>query len=383
MSIKTYKTIIIGGGISALGCAHKLIENKYANFKLISPEIGGRILESKNNQVEYGAYYVMSIYHNTASFINLGHRIKLSSLRFHKSTHSYKLFDKKLYSCIFQLIRLFLILRKFKKHYELFKHKCLFQSQINCLKSDAYLWKLYNSNAKSFIKEKSIEKIVYNYLAEALHGTTFLPIKCLNAFEFLHFSLPLIVPIYLFNFRKKEAINLVKDNWIKDQVISIKVDSGRYKVLTKNKAIFFCEKIVMATPPIISKHLLKFKESLREPANAHMFHLSGDLKHNSNKDYTNLFNNKSRMLAIAKQKDGSYLLYTTHKKPNFDNYFSKYKIIKHKYWNPAFNIGGSNIINFNQGRNLFLIGDNNICGIEDSYIYGMYAANKILGKTMD
>ncbi|MBI2151151.1 hypothetical protein HYU21_00290, partial [Candidatus Woesearchaeota archaeon] len=230
---------------------------------------------------------------------------------------------------------------------------------------------------------QKIEKITYNYLAEVLHGTAFLPIKMLNAFEFLHFSLPLILPTHEFKFKKKLATNLVKDNWIKDKVISIKVDSGRYKLSTKKGTIFFCEKLVIATPPSISKRLLMLKEKLREPAKAHMFHLSGCLKPNWNKYSTHLFNNHSRMLAIAKQRDNSYLLYTTEKKPNFNKYFSKCKLIKHKYWSPAFNIGGSNLLNFNQGKNIFLIGDNNICGLEDSYIYGMYAANKILGKTID
>ncbi|MBI2151162.1 hypothetical protein HYU21_00345 [Candidatus Woesearchaeota archaeon] len=48
MSNKTYKTIIIGAGISGLGCAHKFMENNYTGFKIISPDIGGRIFESKN-----------------------------------------------------------------------------------------------------------------------------------------------------------------------------------------------------------------------------------------------------------------------------------------------------------------------------------------------
>ena len=114
-----------------------------------------------------------------------------------------------------------------------------------------------------------------------------------------------------------------------------------------------------------------------------MLHLIGEIKSDWNQSDGNLFDDKNRMLAIAHQRDNSYLFYTKDAKPDLNKYFYNFKIIKHKHWNPAFNIGGDNIIDFIQGKNLFVIGDNNICGLEDSYIYGMYAANKVLGRTID
>lgn len=382
MAANTYKTIIVGAGISGIGCAHKFLENNH-DFKIISPDIGGRILESESKTVEYGAYYIMSIYHNTASFVKKGRRIKPSKLVFHKSNHSYSMFNKKLFTHFVQLIRLFFILWKFKKHYKKLKKKSLYESQITCLKNDDYLWELYNTNAHSFIEKNKIKEIVYDYMAEVIHGSAFTPIKNLNAFTFLHFSLPLIVPVYEFIFKKKEVLSLIRKNWIKDEVVKIKYKNKKYEILTKNNKKLFCDNLVVATTPTISKKLLKLKQALREPANAHMFHLLGEIKPNWNKGEENLFDDKNRMLAIAHQRDNSYLFYTKNAKPDFAKYFFNYKILKHKHWNPAFNIGGSNIIDFVQGKNLFLIGDNNICGLEDSYIYGMYAANKVLKKTLD
>src|SRR3989338_8901891 len=100
MSANTYKTIIIGAGISGIGCGSKLLENN-RDFKIISPYIGGRILESDSKTIEYGAYYVMSIYHNTASFVKIGRKINPSKLMFHKSNHSYNLLDKKIFTHFF------------------------------------------------------------------------------------------------------------------------------------------------------------------------------------------------------------------------------------------------------------------------------------------
>jgi hypothetical protein len=383
MQNKIYDSIIVGAGISGIGCAHKLLENKYGDFKIISPTIGGRILESDSSTVEYGAYYIMDIYHNTASFVKKGRKIHPTKMMFHNKNQSYKVFNKKLYTHFSQLIRLIFILRKFKKHYEKFKKRCLFESQAKCLKSDKYLWELYNKNAKDFVIEKKVKDIVYDYMAEVLHGTAFTPIENLNAFTFLHFSLPLIVPVHEFIFRKKEVENFLKNHHINDEVIKIKKNKDNYEITTKSKDKFYAKNLVIATPPHISKKLLNHKQKLRGSVDAHMFHLIGEIRDEWNDVENNLFSDKSRMLAIAHQRDNSYLFYSVDKNPNFNKYFYHYEILKHKYWNPAFSIEGNHLVDFIQGENLFLIGDNNLCGIEPTYIYGMYCANKILGKTKD
>lgn len=90
-----FETIILGAGISGIGCAKTLLDNNYKDFKIISLDIGGRILESKNDQVEYGAYYMMNIYHHTKQFLEMKGKIKISDLVFHKNRKKYKFTLKK------------------------------------------------------------------------------------------------------------------------------------------------------------------------------------------------------------------------------------------------------------------------------------------------
>ncbi len=376
MHTKFHQTIIIGGGISGIECAHQLQKEKQS-FLLISDNIGGRITESSTGNVEYGAYYAMSTYHNVAHHIKKGRRIKPSQLQFHNNKQAYSIFNQKLYSHPLQYLKIIFYLSKFKNHYELFKKRSLTIPQIEALQQDPYLWSLYQTSATKFIETHQLLQIVKNYLAEIIQGTTFTSINKLNAFTFLQFSLPIILPIYELHFKKKEIEQQFNKNWIKGLVTKITKTKNGFLINTQQQQ-YTCKNIVLATPPHISKTLLKFKYPLRGPVQVHMFHLQGTLRTEWKKNEINVFSSPSTMLALAHQQNNTYLFYSKIKNPPFKPYFKKYKILSHKHWNPAFHIEGSNLLPFQPIKNVYLIGDNNICGIEDAGIYGICAANHIL-----
>ena len=112
-----------------------------------------------------------------------------------------------------------------------------------------------------------------------------------------------------------------------------------------------------------------------------MFHINGEIKEHWKQGKINFFENNSDILVIAKQKNETYLLYSKNSNPKLSNFFKKYSIITHKFWNPAFILTHKNLINSQINNNLYLIGDYNICGLEDSYITGIFAANKIIQKS--
>ena len=375
---KDVDTIIVGGGVSGLACARKLFDNR-KDFFIITEDIGWRILTSKKGNVNYGAYYLMKDYKNIKKYVELGRKLTPLMIHFHKKHHTYTIFNKRLFTHFSQLIRLIFLLRRFRKDYESFKIECENKSQKEALKNNLFLLKLYKQNAEKLLQEYKIKELVEDYMSEVLHGTTFLPIKKLNGFTFLHFALPLIVPISEFKFLKDKLIKGFKRKIINDSVIRVSKAKDIYKVKTKKKT-YFTKNLVIATPPHISAKLLKLNK-IKKTVKAHMFHLRGTLKKTWEECEANLFSDNNRMFAIAHQQDNSYLFYSLGDKPNFNIYFSKYKIIKHHFWNPAFNLSGHELWDCEIKKNLFLIGDHNICGLEDSYITGMYAANKIISDS--
>jgi len=94
----------------------------------------------------------------------------------------------------------------------------------------------------------------------------------------------------------------------------------------------------------------------------------------------NLFNEDSDTIFISKEIDNNYLFYSHVETPDFDKYFENYNIIDKKYWKPAFNLKGNILLDAKQDDNLYMIGEYNVCGVEDSFITGLWAANQIINK---
>ena len=51
------------------------------------------------------------------------------------------------------------------------------------------------------------------------------------------------------------------------------------------------------------------------------------------------------------------------------------------YWDPAFHLEGDALLDCEQRPGLYLIGDHNVCDLEDTFITGVYAALRILADT--
>jgi len=94
----------------------------------------------------------------------------------------------------------------------------------------------------------------------------------------------------------------------------------------------------------------------------------------------NLFTDDSPICAIARQADGSILLCSHQEQPRLADYLTEWDIIEHRHWNPAFNLIGTTLLDCEHAPDLYLVGDHNICGLEDAYLTGLYAANQIINR---
>ena len=375
MPNKIFETIIVGAGISGLACG-RLLQQYDKDFLIISKDIGGRILTSNDGIVNYGAFFVCSDYKNVLNFVKLKTRIKLSDFCFHDNNKTYVLFEPKLLVYLIQFMKFFKTQFKFRKALRGFRKTSETISQKKAIENDSFLKELYMKNATDFIKEYDIQPLTENYLSKALYSTTFSSVTEMNAFSFLQFLLPLITPIYTFSFEKEKMIRSFQDKIILGCVYDIKYKNNLYKIKTNDK-IFYTKSIVLATPITWSKKFVSITK-INKPVNTNMLHIAGITKNVFSKKKYQLFSPFNEVQAIANLNDGTYLLYYRDKIPPLKRYFNEYVILSHHFWNPAGTINGHNLIESNRRNNMFLIGDYNVAGLEESYISGIYAANQII-----
>jgi len=375
MSDRTYDTIIIGAGISGLACARQL--NKYdKDFLIISKDIGGRILTSEDGSVNYGVFFVCSDYDNVLKYVALKSRIRLRDFCFHENKDTYVLFEPKFIRYLSQFIKTYKLLYKFRKKLRLLRKNSETVSQKKAIENDSFLHDLYMQKASDFIKERKIVSGTDMYLSKALYSTTFSKVSEMNAFSFLQFLIPLVTPIYTFTFEKEKMIKPFQDKIKIGSAIDIKFKDDKYKIKTAD-AILYSKNIVLATEISWSKEFAGVKK-VNLSINTNMIHVKGIAKKEISWKNYQLFSPSGNVQAVADLKDGTYLFYYKSETPDLKDYFENPYIIASKQWRPAGTINGHNLIESNRGNNMYLIGDYNIAGLEESYITGLFSANQII-----
>jgi hypothetical protein len=202
----------------------------------------------------------------------------------------------------------------------------------------------------------------------------------LSGFVFLQFTLPMIVPIHEFSFQTDTMIRGFEDAIQIGSALRIEREGDLHRVELEGGKVMRARNLVVATPIDVSRRLLDLGQ-VKEPVRAHMFQVAGSLRPAFARGGIQLFGQNDSTLAIARHENGSVLFCTRDEEPDFERFFQEHRVVEHHCWNPAFNLEGNALLECERGENLYLIGDCNVCGLEDSFITGLYAANRILGRT--
>jgi len=379
----TSDTIIIGGGFAGFGAAHTL-KKLGINFKLITDEIaGGRNITSKDGKISYGTYFIGDDYHHVRPFVKPTRPIELSATTIHTHTGDS-------YSPLRAYIDMPIQFLKFKKlanifddHYKIFKNKSINQPHDEAIKRDPFLNRLYKTSYKNFAVSEGFDEFLEKYICPMLYAISFIGPTQGSAFEALHWAKYFLKPgsISEFEINRKELSKDCNRNLILDRVTSIKKQRGSYKLLTASRKSYIAKHLIIALPLEVAASLMGLPLNM-DFTTVHTYHVKGEVRNNYKKTY-NLFNYANNICSLARQHDGTYLLLSKNKRPDFRKYFNnEVVILGYHHWNPAFrNIGP--LLKAKQGKNLYLAGDFNVLGIEDSYISGIYAANEIAKSKAD
>lgn len=371
-----YETVIVGGGIAGLACARRLHESQ-RSFLLITENVGGRIRTSADGAVNLGAYYVRDDYSHVNQFVDRGRRITRHQILRGDPSGSFTRWDMPLLLHPIQAVGFVRFMREFRRHYEVFKRDCLVRSQAEVIRSDPLLRDLYHEPASHFIRRYQIEDIARAYIAPAAQGIAFTSVDRLTAFTMLVGALPLIIPMFEYAPRLDRLTAGFKDALLSDSVTAINATTTGYSIETRDSGVSSADNVVVATPTGVSASLLGLGR-VKDAVDAHMFLVTGNLRRPWAQARYTLFPDGSPILAIARQTGGSTLFCSVTDDPDFERYFSTWSVTEYHHWNPAFHLEGDALLECEQAPGLYLIGDHNVCTLEDSYITGVHAANRIL-----
>ena len=374
-----YETVIVGGGIAGLACARRLSDSRH-HFLLITEDIGGRIRMSRDGTANLGAYYVRADYLHVNRFVERGRRIRRRQILRGRNDGSFTRSDLPLLWHLPQTVRFIRLMREFRRHYDAFKRDCLLVSQAEAIRGDPLLWDLYREPARRFVRRHRIEEIAQSYLVPAIQGTGFTSLDGLTAFTLLVGVLPTIVPIHEYTFRFERLTAGFEDDVLIDAVTKVAQTPDGYLVETNQNGSLTADNVVVATPTGVSARLLGL-DSVKAPLAAHMFLVRGDLRLPWATARYILFPENHPIFAIAQLPAGTTLLSAVSSDPDFARYFHRWDVVEHHHWNPAFHLGGDALLDCEQRPRLYLVGDHNVCDLEDTYITGLHAANRILAGT--
>lgn len=372
------RTIIVGAGVSGLACA-RILFDRGEEFVVLSENIGGRVLQSADGAAPLGAFYVRGDYKHVNRFVDRGRRIHSSDTLRHDEMGGYTRWDRRLLSHPLQLARFLVLLARFRRHYRRFKDRSVAMSQREAIAADPLLQRLYHEPATETIQQHRFVDLAAAYIAPGLYASLFLPMDRLTGFKMLLGSLPAIEPIYEFRMRWDDLMAGFAHHIKEATVEAINGDADGYRVDTADGQAWLTDNVVLATDPAEAQRLGEL-DRINDPVAVNVFEIDGELRPVWSDAGLHLFADDGPTLGIVRQSAGPVLLCSRPPDPDFDKYFARWAILEHHRWAPAFNLAGDVLIECEQSPNLFVIGDHNVCGLEDAFITGIFAANQILDR---
>jgi len=369
-------TVIIGAGGSGLACARELHDSG-RSFRLIAEDVGGRIRSSVDGTANMGAYYVTRDYVHVNRWVDRGRRIRRRQIQRGSPDGSFRRGDLPLLAHLPQAVRFVLLVRDFQRRYEALRLNCLVMSQAEAIRADPKLWDLYREPAVEFVRRHRIEDVARIHIAPLAQATAFVSMDRITALTLLIGVLPTVVPIYEFTFRPDDLMRGFEEALVLDSVTEVSRETSHYSIRTSSGETYFANNVVVATPIEVSTRLLDLGK-VKGQVSAHMFLIEGDLRRPWARSMFTLFPEGAETLAIAKQPGGSVLFGSKSASPDFAEYFSTWEVVEHHHWNPALPLEGDALVECEQEPGLYLVGDHNLCNLEDAYITGVFAATRIL-----
>ena len=379
--IENYEVVIVGGGISGLACARRLTELGMTSFRLITENIGGRLPTSADGKVNYGAFYVRSDYRHVLPFVRCTRPFNVTHAMFFHQGQALSFLNWRNLWHLPSLLRFLYFLRQFRREYEQFRRETETVSQKQALESHPWLKRLMREPAVELVTRFGIQYWADRFLDNLVRATTFIDIRHISSCYFAAVCLPIIMRTYEFEFQRDRLTDPFSSLIERDTVTGIGTGcERRWRITTAGGRQLEANHVVVATPLNRSQQLVPITEPVNPATSVFMFHVRGQLKPAYHGRSMYFFPPESSDIVMVHEPDKTCLFYSQSMTPDLGAYFEHHAVIFQKHWDPALFLG-PHVLESDRGEGLYLIGDHSVCSLEDAYITGLFAANRICGHS--
>jgi hypothetical protein len=381
--MRTIGTIVVGGGIAGLACARRL-HQAGADFRLISDRLGGRMYALGPMQ-NLGASYITSDYRHTSRFIDRGPSVGFRNTFF---------LDRGCYRTILDtynvrraraLARLYRHLIKFRARLNRLRARAPWQCQAGLLRGDSLLQKSVEEPADVFIKQNGLEELNDIFTNLLVRSTLFVETRDVNVFYFLAVLMPIFLRTCLADF--SQTLPRLTHGW-SDRVQQAKVEAveelsdGSFRVAAGNDELH-ARNVVIATPGHNTRQFFP-QLAARQPGcgreiSVATVHVAGQRRAEYLPGRVVFLPRDHHPTVLLPIGNGCDLFFTATPDVDISRYYASYRITATTRWKTALTLAGCQWRPLAPRPHLYMIGDYNICGLEDSYLTGLYAAHHILG----
>jgi Flavin containing amine oxidoreductase len=381
----TLETAIIGGGISGLACARRLHEAG-RGFVLITDRLGGRMFAGRQPLENFGAAYITNDYRHVLAFVGKGPRLRRRDAYFHDGDRKTMVWLPEIVRHRRPLFRVIARLIEFRRSLNRLRAVGPRICQAEWIHHDRLLQRTIKQPAAEFVKTNGLSGFAEVFIDPVVNATVFTPRDRVSTFYYLASIIPCLVPTFAANLARTmdRLSNGFRARIQTDRVVAVEpMSDGVMNVVTAGRE-FRARNVVITTPARNTREFSKALDLPIDPGFLEVPMISLHIKGLRRPEYRPgkivYLGHGEPITSLLPLGPGFDVLYSRTIAPDLVPYYEHHEIAGRVDWKTAVQLATSSWRPLAPRPGLFTIGDYNICGLEDSYITGLFAANQIIGS---
>jgi glycine/D-amino acid oxidase-like deaminating enzyme len=375
-----FDAVIIGGGISGLACARRLCDAK-AGFLLVTDHLGGRMYHSDDSTMNFGATYVNADYRRVAPYIDRQIPLRLHDLQFQQDDRVTTLFDWRNVVLCRPMLRVIGRLQKLRHALEAFRKEALRVPQDQLRRKHPLIDRYSRQPAEELIDELGMQAIDQRYAGPTFRSTGFATPSEATALFYLASLLPMIVRTWVADFSRtyQRLTAGYQERIVLDRVVGVNRRQDRLEVHTHQGAVFPARNVVIAAPYPDATMFYPVPQPHRVTS-ATMLFVRGVRRRPYRGKHLTVFPPPATIASVWNQGYAWDQVYALCPEPALAEVYETSEVLRTVFWKTAIVLSDAHWAPLELEPGVFLASDYNVCGLEDTYINGVCAANQILGR---